>query len=212
MRNSSKKIIRELGKSNTPAQIVVFTSSIFRIVNDRMEGMISDEQCFEDIAKSGVSIVGTSKAGLWGGAAGKKIGKKIGGAIGNVIGPAGAIVSSMIAGVILDVTFDYAVQQIKAPNLAKKERLLLEEQCEKLHRELEAYRQEFRNTYIANTNELSSVFGSSLKTMAEALKMNDADSFIFGANIITTALDGKIQFSTVDEFIGFLDSDDALTL
>lgn len=212
MRNSSKEALRKLGSSSAPAQIVTFTTSVFRILNDRMEGKITDEECFHNIAKSGVGVIGTFKAGVVGEVAGKAIGKKIGGAVGAFGGPVGAIVGSVVAGVVIDATYDYAVKTMKAPEIARAERIQIEQQCEQLHLQLEEYREHFRRTYIANTNELVGVFGNSLQDMAAALKMNDADSFIMGANTITKALGGKTQFNTVDEFEALLDSDDAFDL
>lgn len=212
MRNSSKEALRKLGSSSAPAQIVTFTTSVFRIVNDRMEGRITDEECFHNIAKSGIGVIGTFKAGALGEVAGKAIGKKIGGAFGAFGGPVGAIVGSVVAGVVIDATYDYAVNTLKAPGIARQERIKIEQECEQLHIQLELYRENFRNTYIANTNELVGIFGDSLRDMAIALKMNDADSFILGANTITEALGGKTQFNNVDEFEAFLDSDEAFDL
>lgn len=212
IRNSSKEALRKLGSSSAPAQVVTFTTSVFRIVNDRMKGKISDEECFHNIAKSGVGVIGTFKAGAVGEVAGKAIGSKIGGTLGAFGGPVGAIVGSVIAGVVIDATYDYAVTTLKAPGIARQERIQIEKECDQIHLQLEEYREYFRNTYIANTNELVNVFGDSLQTMATALKMNDANSFIVGANTITTALGGKTQFNNVDEFEAFLDSDDAFDL
>lgn len=212
MRNSSKEALRKLGGSSAPAQIVTFTTSVFRVVNDRMEGKITDEECFHNIAKSGVGVIGTFKAGAVGEIAGKAIGSKIGGTLGAFGGPAGAIIGSVVAGVVIDATYDYAVETLKAPGIARQERIQIEKECEQLHLQLEQYREEFRNTYIANTNELARVFGDSLQTMALALKMNDANSFILGANTITRALGGTTQFNTVNEFEVFLNSDDAFEL
>lgn len=212
MRNSSKEALRKLGSSSAPSQIVIFTTNVFRIVNDRMEGKITDEECFNNIAKSGVGVIGTFKAGAAGEIIGKGIGKKIGGTLGSLGGPVGAIVASMVAGVVIDATYDYAVKTLKAPGIARRERIQIEQQCEILHGELENYRDNFRQTYIANTDQLTEVFGSSLNRMALALKMNDADSFIGGANTITRALGGSTQFETVDEFAMFLDSEDAFNL
>lgn len=124
----------------------------------------------------------------------------------------GAVVASLVAGVVVDTAYNYTVQMLKAPGIARQERIMIEKQCALLHNELEAYREEFRNTYIANTDQLTAIFGTSLKNMALALEMNDADSFIGGANTITKALGGKTQFETVDEFADFLDSDEAFNL
>ena len=219
MRNSSREALRKLGGSSAPAQIVTFTTSLFKIVNDRMEGKISDEECFHNIAKSGIGVIGTFKAGAVGEMAGKTIGKKIsetmgtfGGTMGAFGGPVGAIVGSVVAGVVIDATYDYAVKTLKEPGIARQERLQVERECEELHLQLEQYRGDFRNTYIAYTNELVETFGDSLRNMALAINMNDADSFIMSANTITKTLGGTTQFDTVDEFEAFLESNDAFDL
>ena len=212
MRNSSKEALRKIGASSAPAQIITFSTSVIRILNDRMEGNITDEECFHNIAKSGIGVVGTCQAGVAGEVIGKGLGKKVGGVVGSVGGPVCAIVASIIAGIVIDSTYDYAVKTLKAPGIAKQERIQIEQQCEMLHKELEIYREDFRHTYIENTNQLTEVFGRSLKDMALALKMNDADTFIGGANTITKALGGKTQFENVDEFANFLDSDEAFNL
>ena len=212
MKNSSKEVLRKLGNSSAPAQIFVFAKSTFRIINDKMEGKITDEECFHNIAKSGVGVVGTFKAGAVGGKVGKKIGSRIGGKVGAVGGVVGSVIGSVVAGVVIDSAYDYAVNTLKAPGIARQERILMEQECEQLHYELEQYRENFRNTYMANTKELAGIFGDSLQTMAIALKMNDADSFILGANTITKALGGTTQFDTVDEFEAFLASKDSFDL
>lgn len=132
--------------------------------------------------------------------------------MGGIGGPVGAIVGSVVAGVVINATYDYAITTLKAPGIARQERIQIEQECEQLHMQLEQYRENFRNTYIANTNELIEVFGNSLRDMATALKMNDANSFIMGANTITKALGGTTQFNTVDEFEAFLESDDMFVL
>lgn len=220
MRNSSKEVLRRLGESSAPAQIVTFTTSVFRVVSDRMEGKITDEECFHNIAKSGIGVIGTFKAGAIGEVAGKALGKKISKTMGNkfgkvagsAAGPIGAILGSVIAGVVIETTYDYAVNTLKAPYLAKEERINIEQQCKALHLQLEEYRENFRSTYIANTEQLTGIFGNSLQNMALALKMNDGNLFIANANTITRALGKNTQFNTVDEFETFLESDNAFEL
>lgn len=212
MRNSSKEALRKLGGSSVPAQIVTFTTSVFRIVNDRMEGKMTDEECFHNIAKSGIGVIGTFKTGAVGEIAGKAIGKKIGGTVGAFGGPIGAIVGSVIAGVVIDATYNYVVTTLKAPGIARQERIQIEKECEQLHLQLEQYRENFRNTYIVHTNELTRVFGDSLRDMALMINMNDADLFVLSANNITKVLGGRTQFDTVDEFETFLESNDEFEL
>jgi hypothetical protein len=204
MRNSSNEIIRKLGTSSAPAQIIAFSISAFRIVNERLEGKISDEECFHGIAKAGIGVVGTYQAGA--------IGAKIGGSIGALGGPVGAIVGSVIAGVFINSTYDYAVATLKAPGLAKLERFQIEKECDQLRIQLKEYRDNFRHTFVAHTSEVAGLFGNTLRDMALALEMEDADSFILGSNTITQSLGGKTQFDSVDGFKKFLDSDEPLDL
>lgn len=191
LKNSSKQVLNKLGQSNAPAQIVSFATSVFRIVNERLDGKIDDERCFNDILKSGIGVVGTFKAG------------GLGMAIG---GPVGAIVASVVSGVIIDSTYEYGLQTLKKPDLARKERIAIQQQCDELHQELEFYRTEFKSTYVAYTKQLTEIFGNSLYTMALALRINDADAFIGGANKITESLGGNVQFRNTDEFIEMVDS------
>lgn len=209
MSNSSKEFIRKLGSSSAPAQIIAFSTSVFKIINDRNAGKMTDEECFNEIAKSGIGVVGTFNAGVVGEVAGAKIGEALGFACG---GPVGAIVASLVAGMIINSTYDYAVYTLKSPGIAKQERIEIEEYCKVLNAELENYRTEFRNTYVKYTYELTNVFGESLKTMAVALQMNDADLFVGGANAITHALGGTTQFNNFNEFQTFLSSDEVFDL
>ena len=113
---------------------------------------------------------------------------------------------------VIDATYDYAIKTLKAPGIARKERIEIEQQCEQLHIQLEQYREVFKNTYITYTNQLEDVFGNSLRDMAFALNINDADSFIMGANSITQSLGVNTQFGSVDEFEVFLKSDEKFDL
>lgn len=216
MKNSSSEAIRKMGAGCAPAQVIVFVTNVFRIVNDRMEGKITDEECFHQVAKSGVGVIGTFQAGKYGAIVGKGLGKKIGGKIGGTVGAVGgpvcAIIGSIVAGIVIDAAYDYSVAQLKAPGIAKKERIQIEKECKQLHSQLEQYRENFRSTYVAHTEELVDVFGDSLRGMAQALQMNDADSFISGASTITKALGGTTQFDSVKEFEDFLNSDSPLIL
>ena len=197
MKNSSKELLRNLGNSSAPAQIIVFTTSAFRIINDRMEGKISDEECFHSLAKSGLGVAGTFEAAKL---AGNMITSSGIIASGSIVATGGTILASLVAGIIINSTYDYAVKTLKAPGIAKEERIKIEQQCLEIRKQLEEYRNNFRNTYVSHTHELEEIFGNSLHDMALALQMDDADSFISSANSVTRALGGKPQFNNVDEF------------
>lgn len=194
LKNSSSKVLRELGEGSFPVQMLLFAKDTTKLVGNMLDGEIDSYECMEGIAKSGTNIAGSAMLGT---------------AIGGPVG----FVAALVSGMIINATLDYGLAKIdKSYIMAKKERKQIEMQCNALRKQLEYYQQEFRNTYEKYTNELVEVFGTSIKGMALALHMNDADDFITNANQITTALGGEVQFSNVDEFIDFLDSGEPLEL
>lgn len=194
LQNSSNSVLKKLGEGSAPVQMLMFVKDTTLLVANMLDGEIDSYECIEGIAKSGTNIAGSAM---------------IGGAIG---GPAG-FVAAFVSGMIINAALDCGLAEIDKPYLqAKKERKQIEAQCNALRKQLKYYQQEFRNTYESYTNELAEVFGTSIKGMALALHMNDADNFIVNANQITNALGAETQFSNVDEFIDFLDSGEPLEL
>lgn len=196
-KNSSSEFLKTLGTSNAPAQLIVLSTNIIKIVNDRMSNKITDEECFNNIAKAGINVATSAKSFA--------IGFSVGGIVGGII-------TSTISTMIIGSAYDYTINMLNAPNIAHQERLQIERECNKLHAELEEYRTIFKNTYVAHTNELQSIFGNSIQTMALALNINDIDSFIMGANTITRALGETPQFNNINEFEDFLNSNDKFEL
>lgn len=197
LKNSSKEILRKLGQSNAPAYIISMTTAVLGVLKKRADGKITDVECIDEIARAGVGLAGSATGGA---------------AIGLFFGPAGAIIGSLIGGIVVDKMYIYACEQLKAPFYAKEERLLIEQQCNELHEELESFRTQFEATYVTHTQELRQIFGTGIRGMAEALEVNDPDAFIFSANKITASLGGNTQFNSVKEFSDFLDSGEPLDL
>lgn len=196
LKNSSKEVLRSLGKSNAPAYAISLTMSVIESLTRFAKGQLSSEQCLDEIAKSGTGLAGSAA----------------GGAIGMAGGPVGMVVGSLIGGIITEKLYGYSSKLAKSARLAREERLMIESECEEIHRELALYRRQFEETYIAHTKELSLLFGTNLTAMAKALQLNDADSFIMSANNVTEALGGDIQFRNMKEFQNFMDSDDPFEL
>ena len=55
-------------------------------------------------------------------------------------------------------------------------------------------------------------FNTAFDIMKESLNIGDIDGFISGANAITQKLGGTVQFSNMNEFNNFMDSDEAFIL
>lgn len=192
---------------NSPAYVVSFLTQSFSIIGKRMKGEITDEQCFREIGKTALVMGGSIAGKALGTAAGTAMGKAVGGTLGAALGPVGAMVGSFIGSVVVSAAVDVIGREldaIKRANVllhAQRERLEeAKSRYESLCKELDEYDRIFRETYMRHTEELRSVLGDSIRGMAYALHMKDADSFIVQTNQITGAFGQTAQFNSVSEF------------
>ena len=196
LKNSSKKVLRTLGKCNAPAYAINMTISILDNLYRFSKGKLTSEQCIDEIARSGTGLVGSTA----------------GGAIGTIGGPLGAIIGSLIGGIVTENIYGYSSKLVKSARLAHEERIIIEQECEEIYKELSRFRKQFEITYIAHTQELTKIFSANLTAMAQALEINDADSFIASANNITEELGGNVQFRNMKEFQEFMNSNEPFDL
>lgn len=194
LKSSGNEIVRKMGEGSAPVQMIMFCKDALSLTADMMEGQIGSYEYMEGITKSGVNIAGSAA---------------IGAAVGGPVG----FVAAMASGILINAALSCGLAEIgKSYYQAKEERVQIEKECNMLREELQKYQTIFKQTYEAHTDELFTIFGDSIKSMAIAIDMNDANSFIASTNRITEALGGNTQFSNVDEFIDFVDSGDTLEL
>jgi len=207
--SSSNEIVRNFVTQypNSPAYVISFMTQSLSIIAKRMNGEITDEQCFKEIGKTALVMGGSIAGKVIGTSVGTALGSSVGGTLGAALGPIGAAVGAFIGSVVVSTTIDVIGREIsnlkRTKILLKEQRLRLEEaelKYEKLCNELDEYDRMFRETYIAHTEELRMVLGDSIIGMAYALRLNDADSFIANTNNITAAFGQKTQFNNVSEF------------
>ena len=96
--------------------------------------------------------------------------------------------------------------------MAHQERLRIEAECAESIELIRQYRTEMNNIANEYLNHNSQVFDMALKQMDNAFLSNDIDKFIGGANKITVSLGGTTQFSTMDQFDTFMESDQEFNL
>ncbi len=195
MKNSKKKILRQLSAKNVPNNIVVLAKDTIKALYHYGDGKITEKEALERIEKSAIGLAGAS--------VGKNIAQNIfKGSMSGVFGLVGAVIGN----IVFEQAFDYAYKLRNDYRYSKEERIYWENQYHIIQKEQNIFREQFTATYIAYTEEVRNVFGNSLLTMAKAMEIQDTDMFIQSANDMTKVLGGEIQYESVDEFMELLDS------
>ena len=100
----------------------------------------------------------------------------------------------------------------KDHELAREERLRIEEECSKSVQMIIESRKEMEERVSAYLSEHLSAFNEGFKQMDEAILANDTDGYIRGNTEIQKALGYNIQFTNQEEFDDLMDSDEAFRL
>jgi len=227
--NSSNQFLNNLATNyqESPAYIITFSVQTFSIITKRLNGEITDAECFMQIGKTaavmGGSIAGKAIGTKVGTAVGTKVGTTIGGklgtTVGSALGPVGAMVGAFVGSVVVSTAIDTIGAEINNIKIAKK---MIGEQRQRLAevkaryadlcKELDEYDRRFRETYMAYTEELRVVLGESIAGMAYALHVNNPDMFIVHTNNITHVLGEETQFDSVREFKAIVENQIPLKL
>lgn len=101
---------------------------------------------------------------------------------------------------------------LKAPGIARERRIQIEQECNEQIRALKEFRKEYEMRSRNWVKEKTATFVAAFDAMDNALRLDDVDAYIAGANQITHALGGKTQFENRDQFKRLMNSDEAFVL
>ena len=107
---------------------------------------------------------------------------------------------------------DFSELTRKEAQLAHEERVRIERECAESIDLIRQYRAEMNAIAQKYLNHHRMVFNNAFAQMDNAFLTDDIDKFIGGANQITVALGGLIQFSDMNEFNDFMDSEEDFNL
>lgn len=101
---------------------------------------------------------------------------------------------------------------LRAPKIARERRIQIEKECREQIEALKLFREEYEQRSKAWLEKVTGSFVVAFDTMDKALQIGDVDSYISGANQITSAMGSEVQFETCEQFKNLMESDKAFIL
>lgn len=199
MQNASSSVLRTLSKGNVPAMLVTSTIDIAKSLTRYCKGEISGVDCLSEIGEKGVNNISAAMFAV----AGQAI---------IPIPIIGAIAGSIIGYALSSQYYHELTSVLKEAQVAHKERIRIEKECAESLKMIACYRKEMNDLVKDYFQYYSSIFEEAFSTMENAFLSDDINRFIKGANSITYSFGQDIQYSTMEEFDEFMNSNDNFKL
>lgn len=199
MQNASSSVLRTLSKGNVPAMLVTSTIDIAKSLTRYCKGEISGVDCLSEIGEKGVNNISAAMFAV----AGQAI---------IPIPIIGAIAGSIIGYALSSQYYHELTSVLKEAQVAHQERIRIEKECAESLKMIACYRKEMNDLAKDYFQYYSSIFEEAFSTMENAFLSDDINRFIKGANSITYSFGQDVQYSTMEEFDEFMNSNDNFKL
>lgn len=199
MQNASSSVLRTLSKGNVPAMLVTSTIDIAKSLTRYCKGEISGVDCLSEIGEKGVNNISAAMFAV----AGQAI---------IPIPVIGAIAGSIIGYALSSQYYHELTSVLKEAQVAHQERIRIEKECAESLKMIACYRKEMNDLAKDYFQYYSSIFEEAFSTMENAFLSDDINRFIKGANSITYSFGQDVQYSTMEEFDEFMNSNDNFKL
>ncbi|GAA7139283.1 hypothetical protein HpCHN56_05580 [Helicobacter pylori] len=191
MQNSANKVIQSLGKSSLPAMIVGTAVANVTIFTHYFSGKIDEVELCKQLGRTNTSLLS-------------------GGAMafaGQALIPIPVVVALIggFVGAALSKAFFNALNS-KRVELARQRRIEIEKECRENIRQLEMYRNQFKEVFERYFQETARFFNESFDEMERALYAGDADLAIGANDKIQEGLGQKPLFDNKQECWDFITS------
>ena len=192
--SSSSSIIKSIGRSNLPGQVVTTFVSASGAIVKFANGEITGKQLAVEVSDAATNTA------IGGGffLAGKAI-------TGSVLG---GMAGAMVGTVMVGSYFNSLMYKLDQYEMAQQERQRIINECVEAEKMYKAYREELQRQIDEYLYDYRSCFDSALGDIEQGFRMGDADSIVSGANKITEKLGGKVAFNDMKEFKEYLNSDE----
>lgn len=193
MQNAKNEVLRDLSKTNIAATIVTTTVETGKTLKKFMCNEISGLECLEELGEKGTGQVSSVIFAI----AGQEL---------IPIPVVGGIIGSMVGYTLTTAFYKEILGTLKEAKLTHDERIRIEKESAEVISLMQQYRKEMNsliNRYLFN---YSATFNNAFDQMYKAIKLNDIDGFISGANEITKKVNGKVHFNNFNEFDSFMGS------
>lgn len=192
--SSSSSIIKSIGRSNLPGQIVTTFVSAGGAIVKFANGEITGKQLAVEVSGAATNAVIGGEFFL----AGKLI-------TGSVLG---GMAGAMVGTVMVGSYFNNLMDKLNRYEIAQQERQRIIEECKAAEEMYRNYREELQRQIDEYLYEYRSCFTNALGDIEQGFRIGDIDSIVAGANQITQKLGGKVAYNTMDEYMTYFDSDE----
>ncbi|GEO80498.1 hypothetical protein [Pararhodospirillum oryzae] len=199
MQQSSIKCVRALSKTSLPSMVVAICLELADAVARYARGEIDGVEFLE--------VIGEKGSGMLAGGLGATLGQiaipipVVGGLIGGMVG---YTLSSMLYGVSLTA--------FKEAKVARAEYLRTKALCEEARASMEAYRLQFRASFVAWLEKGRSELTECISKMDAAAGDGRMDDFALVAGDLAACMGKNLQFANKNEFDVFMTTDGDLVL
>ena len=205
MQNASSAYVRSLSKTNLASGLVTTTMDIGKTMSRYIRGELTGAQCVEQLGEQGVGELG---AAMYASIAVASVSGSGSVALGVIAGIAGSTLGYAAAVAV----YQELATSLKEYELAKEERIQVEQECSEAVSMIRQYRQEMDAAVEAYMQEHLEVISSGFQAMDEAILSGDTAGVLVGNAAIQEVLGRKAQFHNQEEFDDMMLSDSAFKL
>ncbi|GAA7708399.1 hypothetical protein JP0157_08760 [Helicobacter pylori] len=193
MQNSANKVIQSLGKGSLPAMIVGTAVANVTIFIRYFSGKIDEVELCKQLGRTNTSLLSGGAMAL----------------AGQVLIPipvVGVLIGGFV-GITMSKTFyDISLKTLKEAKEAHQKRIEIEKECRESIRQLEMYRNQFKEVFERYFHGTIKFFNDSFDELERALYAGDADLAIGANNKIQEGLGQKALFDNKQECWEFITS------
>ncbi len=191
MQNSANKVIQSLGKSSAPAMIVGACVANVTIFGRYFSGKIDEVELCKQLGKANTTLISGGTMAI----AGQAL---------IPIPVVGVLIGGFVGAALSEVFFN--ALNSKKVELARQKRIEIEKECRESIRQLEMYRNQFKEVFEQYFHETTKFFNESFDELERALYAGDADLAIGVHNKIQEGLGQKPLFGNKQECWKFITS------
>ncbi|MCM1086612.1 MAG: hypothetical protein NC419_00530 [Muribaculaceae bacterium] len=209
MQNSSNEYIKGLSKSNLAAGLVTTTMNVGRTFRRYFDGDITGAKCVEELGEQGVGEIGSAMFSAMGASFAESAAVTASKSTAKLLGVVGGVAGATLGYAAAVACYQEIATALKEAELAREERIRIEQECEKAIALIRQYRQEMNIMVSEYMTEHIQTFNQGFLEMDKAIMECDVNGFIRGNARIQECLGKEVQFRSQEEFDELMLSDTA---
>ncbi|WRB52401.1 hypothetical protein KVE00_03975 [Helicobacter pylori] len=193
MQNSVNKVIQSFGKSSLPVMIVGAAVTNVTIFTRHFSGKIDEAELCKQLGRTNTSLLSGGTMAIAGQAF-------------IPIPVVGVLIGGFVGTTMSKTFYDISLKTLKEAKEAHQRRIEIEKECRESIRQLEMYRNQFKEVFERYFHGTIKFFNESFDELERALYAGDADLVIGANNKIQEGLGQKALFGNKQECWEFITS------